>query len=152
MKISGSFIAAGGEKYITIGNFKNDSLSSIRYLGQLSSVNAEATYYIDDVIVSPDSNYADSIESVQNINAKKTIIKAYPNPANSLLNIETQIAQGHIEILCVYNSLGQQVCYLELLSNTTILPISSFIPGIYYYRVTNSAGTVLKEDKLLIIH
>ena len=62
IKVSGSFMASGGEKYIIIGNFKPDSTSNSKYLGFASSTGLGAYYYIDDVIVSPDSNYADSLE------------------------------------------------------------------------------------------
>ena len=49
MKIEGSFIATGNEKYITIGNFFPDSLSDIGFFGTPTSWGAY--YYIDDVSV-----------------------------------------------------------------------------------------------------
>lgn len=56
IKISGSFVANGGEQYIVIGNFKDDSHSSIDSVGSTASMvifpnSAAAFYYIDDVSV-----------------------------------------------------------------------------------------------------
>jgi gliding motility-associated-like protein len=49
IKISGSFIASGGEKFLTLGNFKpNNQTDTIRLLPQTDGV---AYYLIDDVVV-----------------------------------------------------------------------------------------------------
>jgi gliding motility-associated-like protein len=56
IKITGSFVATGGEQYVVIGNFKDDSTSSIDSVGSKASMvifpdAAAALYYIDDVSV-----------------------------------------------------------------------------------------------------
>lgn len=55
MKISGDFIANGGERYIIIGNFKDDAHSYIDSVGSNASHNNGnefgAYYYLDDVSV-----------------------------------------------------------------------------------------------------
>jgi OOP family OmpA-OmpF porin len=84
MKVSGSFVAKGGETYIIIGNFKNDSLSSITYLGKRSPDATAAYYYVDDVIVS-----ADSTTSINEINASSENVNVFPNPSNG--NYELRI-------------------------------------------------------------
>jgi len=50
-KISGIYNALGGEQYIVIGNFKNDSNTDTLYTGV--GYYANAYYYIDDVSVIP---------------------------------------------------------------------------------------------------
>ncbi len=50
--ISGTFLAAGGEEYITIGNFSNDASTTIGN-GPLTFTKYVAYYYIDDVCVAP---------------------------------------------------------------------------------------------------
>ena len=54
--ISGSFTAVGGEKFIIIGNFKDDPMASLTNLGSFSAADAE--YFIDEVSVqlTPPSN------------------------------------------------------------------------------------------------
>lgn len=59
-KISGTYIAAGGEKFITIGNFKDDAhTDTVRAPGGSASngglYDYTAYYYIDDVCISTDS-------------------------------------------------------------------------------------------------
>ncbi|MDD5569666.1 MAG: T9SS type A sorting domain-containing protein [Bacteroidales bacterium] len=49
VKISGIYKAHGGEQYITIGNFKTDSLSDTLLVNAGAWLSASAYYYIDDV-------------------------------------------------------------------------------------------------------
>ena len=154
MKVSGSFIASGGEKYIIIGNFKNDSLSSIKYLGQVSTNTTESWYYVDDVIVSPDSAYADSLEtvSVQNINNPKEEVIVFPNPSNGLFNIE--IRNGELGInntVEVYNMLGEKI-YDQLIMDSGLLTIDlkGQPEGLYLYRVLSEKGELIGSGKLII--
>lgn len=50
-KISGNFIAKGGEQYLTIGNFSNDVNSKIDTNNRNTQYYADAYYYVDDVSV-----------------------------------------------------------------------------------------------------
>jgi gliding motility-associated-like protein len=49
--ISGTFIATGGEKYATIGNFNSDANTSVSLVNSSGSGGVAAYYYIDDVYV-----------------------------------------------------------------------------------------------------
>jgi hypothetical protein len=80
------------------------------------------------------------------------IANVYPNPANTKLNIELQLQLGAIVHICLYNSIGQLMQCEELQSNLTTLPISNLSSGLYYYRITDENGNVLKADKQMIIH
>lgn len=51
--ISGAFIAAGGEKFITIGCFKNEYFQSKKVVAPLHNDSRKAYYYIEDVSVEP---------------------------------------------------------------------------------------------------
>ena len=51
VKISGEFIAQGGEQFITIGNFYSYSSTNIDTIGYPIAVDSYAYYYIDDVSV-----------------------------------------------------------------------------------------------------
>jgi len=81
-----------------------------------------------------------------------TDIKVYPNPANSILNIQTQLAAGQTENMCIYNNLGQQMHCLELTDNNTTISIDNLPAGIYFYRITDMSGNLIKNDKLMIVH
>ncbi|MEI7596487.1 MAG: T9SS type A sorting domain-containing protein [Bacteroidota bacterium] len=52
MEISGSFMAQGGEQFLTLGNFKKDSEIQIQTANS-SILYKSAYYYIDDVVVYP---------------------------------------------------------------------------------------------------
>jgi gliding motility-associated-like protein len=56
-EITGTYLATGGEKFITIGNFKSDDDLAIDDLpGNLSFY---ASYYIDDISVTPENSWLD---------------------------------------------------------------------------------------------
>ncbi len=152
MKINGNYTAVGGEKYITIGNFKNDSLSSIRYLGPDNPQYSCAYYYIDDVIVSPDSAYADSIMGVAELIVNSEKVKVFPNPSNNgifTLNLKRNSEKLEVE---VYNILGEKV-YSQALRQAQgddFIDLSTQSSGIYFYRITDENGALLKADKIVI--
>jgi len=52
-KVSGSFIASGGEQYITIGNFNDDTTTDTVRVDSSGWAGSVAYYYIDDVSVYP---------------------------------------------------------------------------------------------------
>jgi len=150
-KISGSFKATGGEQYITIGNFKNDSTSSIRYLGQISQYQTEAYYYIDDVIVSPDSNYADSLAAVGELKIKNEELKIYPNPSNGKFAIEIRnYESGITNVLEVYNMFGENIYNTQFNTSTTQIDLSGRPTGVYMFRVVNENGKAVGSGKLMI--
>ncbi len=80
------------------------------------------------------------------------LVKVYPNPANTLLNVQVSLQAGAIARICLYNNLGQLVQCWELQNELTTLPTTSLTSGIYYYRILDEKGNVLKADKQMIIH
>jgi hypothetical protein len=81
VEIAGSFLAKGGEKYITIGVFDDDQhLDTITVNPNFGK---EYYYYIDDI------NIIDSTAlGIEGINT--TGFNLYPNPVNGIFSIETQ--------------------------------------------------------------
>ncbi|HXB11587.1 MAG TPA: T9SS type A sorting domain-containing protein, partial [Bacteroidia bacterium] len=79
-------------------------------------------------------------------------VNVYPNPANSVLNIETELGTGEVENICLYNTFGQQVRCTELTDNITTISISNLAAGMYFYRVTDTSGNLIHSDKVVIIH
>ncbi len=78
--------------------------------------------------------------------------KVYPNPANSLLNVEILLQTDEVATICLYNSMGQVVKCENLNSSITVLPIGDFAVGIYYYRITDKNNDLIKADKIMIVH
>ena len=78
--------------------------------------------------------------------------KVYPNPANSTLNVEVRLPSGKAYQICIYSSLGEKVICEQLEQNITSLPTNTLVPGIYYYRISDMNGLLIKSDKVMIIH
>jgi hypothetical protein len=141
VEISNSFIAVGGEQYITIGNFHptsqttSDSLSGTWY---------EAYYYIDDVSVT-DCGYV-GIQSPTLSNG----ISLFPNPSDGTFQLKgnfTSNTQLHI-----YNLLGEEIIQpISLPQGNQTIPVElSLAEGIYIYRII-SGKDILHEEKLVIV-
>lgn len=104
IKVSGSFIALGGEKYITIGCFKPDNQMNIDSVPWGGSY--PVYYYIDDVSV----YRCDTIPPPVPI--PSTVL--YPSPNNGEFTLQYYLqpeSGGDIEI---YNMLGQIIYRKEL--------------------------------------
>jgi len=82
-----------------------------------------------------------------NINAK-----VYPNPANTMLNIQVNLIQGQIAYFVMYNSLGEEIKSMELDNQLTTLPTNNLSAGMYYYRIIDKNGNIIKADKQLLMH
>jgi hypothetical protein len=72
-------------------------------------------------------------------------IKVFPNPSNGKFTF--QGANSQIEI---YNELGSKV-YSSLVKSTMEIDMSSQPIGIYFYRVIDNKGEMLKADKVVIV-
>ena len=152
MRVSGSFVAAGGEQYIVIGNFVDDAHVDTLLVGP-SIYQPDAYYYIDDVIVSTDSTYADSLfTGVNEIKPVKASVKVYPNPANNLLNVAIALPKGELGYtMCLYNSEGNRVMCETLSNDISTFSINQLSSGMYYYRIVDGSGNIVKADKVTII-
>jgi hypothetical protein len=138
-KIEGSFIAAGNEKYITIGNFyPDDSVSKI----QINTQPYSTFYYIDDVSV----KLCDSTEAVGLIK-KNEPLKIYPNPTNDLLTIDLPLTEDRI--IFIYDTQGRKVHQAKLIAELNTPSLSYLDAGIYQYSV--SINDQQKSGKLTII-
>lgn len=77
----GSFIATGNEKYITIGNFRDDANSNTLFIGgggvQVPTNSSTAYYYIDDVYLAtiPGAPCSHTNEVIENLHNEKQLYK-----------------------------------------------------------------------------
>ncbi len=147
MKVTGTYIANGGEQYIIIGNFKNDTNSNIQYLGQRTPQGIGAYYYIDDVFVTTDSALAGASE----LKVENEKVKVFPNPASTMLNVEIQ-NNSEQDNFCLYNELGQLVECTRMNNNFNTVSVSNLPSDLYYYRITDENGRLVKADKVAVIH
>jgi OOP family OmpA-OmpF porin len=126
MRISGYFLASGGEEYITIGNFHNDTSTTIVQVGSVGSFGSY--YFVDDVWVSLAEGTGIPV-------FEKEDIKIYPNPVAATIGIS--ISENIKCTFSVYSSLGEKVVDLKnpLTVNHATIDVHALHSGIYFLEV-----------------
>jgi hypothetical protein len=146
MLISGSFIAQGGEKFITIGNFRNDANTTV--LINPSGFDYASYYYLDDVSVT------DCTVGLTEVSADQNLLVISPNPARERIQInmnDNSILPEGI-IMKLYDVSGKLLLQ-EVLQNSTAdweLDIGKFSPGMYLVTISGINSTVGGFKKLII--
>ena len=147
VQISGNYTALGGEKYLTIGNFKNDSNTTIDSLNNNAPLsNYGAYYYIDDVSV---VDCTVGIEEVKNESIK---LELFPNPAKGLVTCKIRLAKGSSGVFNLVNVLGYELFNHNLVegNNYFTIDLANFSSGIYSYLTNlNNGGNIM--GKLSVI-
>jgi hypothetical protein len=139
-KISGRFIAKGGERFISIGNFLPDNQLTISIND--STLLYSTYYYIDDVFVT----LCDSSVTIKEI---KSTAKAsvFPNPSQGSININTNVELPfNFKIMDAQN----RTVYSQVIhQNKSTVDISLLANGMYYYTI-GQIGTSNIKGKLSI--
>jgi len=140
MQVSACYIAQGGEEYITIGNFFDNSNTQVGATGV-------GYYYVDDVKVEAISGTCVNgiIELLANHN-----LKVYPNPNNGTFSIAYTFEQAGQEFV-LFNLMGKEVKRIPLENNEGVKQQNNtdLNNGIYLYKVLNS-NKVLFTGKLIV--
>ncbi len=111
------------------------------------------TQYISACELLPSVNGQPEIAKKRNEStAVAPLVEVYPNPANTLLNIALNISQVQSPTVCIFNMMGEQIKCLELTDNITAISTSTLAQGMYYYRITNANGNLIKADKVMVMH
>ncbi len=144
MLITDTFISnVGGEKYITIGNFNDDSVSDTVALNDSSSQWWNSYYYIDDVsVVAIDTTIG--INEVENVK-----FEIYPNPAKEKLMVE--LAEGRVQITAIkfFDVTGREVLTYLMTTQKESIDVSGFAAGVYT-AVLMEGGEVVGRRKIII--
>ncbi len=137
MQVKNTFIAQGGEKYLTIGNFNGHATTDSLFIGNGGNPSYYnfPYYYIDDVCVSLDSTDCYNNVGIEDKNLDE--ISIYPNPANDILNINLKnISSVKIVSIDIYNLNGKLI-FQDSFYNTSDLKIniSDFSFGMYFMKL-----------------
>jgi OmpA-OmpF porin, OOP family len=134
--VTGMYTATGGEEYIIIGNFKNNSQTDTMEVNA-TGTNVYIYFYIDDVTltVCTGNNELDDDHRVS----------IYPNPAVDFINIET--ASGNSAEFLIYDAASKKLLDIKNMIKTTI-DISHLEKGVYYYKLRYDDG-VIKTGKVM---
>ena len=142
VQISGTYIANGGEKYLTIGNFKDDANTAI---DSTSASLIESYFFIDDVSV------IDCTVGINEVNGNLSSGKLYPNPANTVVYYENELAADESGKIKLMDMLGKEIKEYNLTkgSNLISIPVSDLAKGIYLVKI-KIAGRSDKMIKLAV--
>ncbi len=147
IKISGIYNALGGEEYITIGNFQNDSNTTFQIADTANPFNG-CYYYIDDVSV---INCNDTLSSVNDIE-NQYAVKLYPNPNNGSFTIECSSFENEPSVLSIYDVTGKLIRKQAIIKKDKRIEINAndLDGGIYFYQLFVNEKQV-KSDRFIII-
>ncbi len=153
MKVSGTFTALGGERYMHIGNFRTDSNSEIEFVGGGIGPQYDwflAYYYIDDVWLS----HVDSAHYVginEELGIKNYGFDVFPNPSAGVsVTVNYNLPGGDVAELRVFDMSGRQVYRNSNVCGTNAVRLEGLSEGLYHCVLIVNGKTTLSE-KLVIL-
>lgn len=135
IEVADSFIANGGEHYITIGNFRNDLNTDTVNMNNGTNWTSFSYYYIDDISVI----LLDTLTNISSSFIEVTAIEIYPNPTSSIFSVKSKNEIKKIEI---YDYLGRLV--YKNSSNLNNIDMSEKKAGVYFI-IINDERTEIKK-------
>ena len=132
VQISGTYIANGGEKYFTIGNFKDDANTLIDSINNNVPQSRYVSYlFIDDVSV------IDCTVGISEVNNNKDIGRLYPNPARTTVYYESELNDNENGLLELYDMLGNKLSAYTLNHGKNKITIGAlnYARGVYMVKV-----------------
>lgn len=136
MLVSGSFTAAGGEQYITIGNFHDDLSTTVTQVGSVGSFGAY--YFVDDISIT-----AAKVTGIESLN--ESMIGIYPNPFSTSTTIKIYDERFTKYDFKLFDTIGREDLNLKLQTPDLKLDRGDLKRGIYFYKVTGDRGQGARE-------
>lgn len=140
MNIAGSFVAAGGESYIVLGNFSDDANSDTLVVNSSSS-SYVAYYKIDDISVT-----ASGVGVEENLVANQ--ISIYPSPASDFINVRMQGAQS----VMLFDAIGNELQNIQVENpqpGEFVLNVSACVEGVYFLNIYSSNGGMISKKVVI---
>lgn len=137
-QIYGEFYAQGGEQYLCIGNFKDDSLTTLDSINN-STFYPYGYYFLDDVSVT------DCTVGIHEI--EKVAFDIYPNPVNEKLYINMQMNYFSGINLEVFNAMGSVLITKKYNRNQRPqqIPVFNLPAGIYFIKLITDKGYAVRK-------
>ncbi len=152
MRIAGSFIADGGENFLTIGNFDGYNNSFSEYVGNGGVPPVDfpfyweaSYYYIDDVSVIEDTSYHVGVNEHLAIDNQQ--LSFYPNPTTDVLTIEVALnGDRTFELLDMQDRVALRQGMQAERQNIDV----SQLPTGVYVAVLRQKGVAVARRKMVI--
>lgn len=133
VQISDTIIANGGERYVTIGNFNDDTSTDTTHLNNGTNWTSFSYYYIDDVsIILLDTTTGIGFHESDNIS-----MSVFPNPTSDFLSIKTV---EQIKTVDLINMFGEFCGSFTLGQGEDTINLSKYPSGQYFIRITTKSG------------
>ncbi len=136
--VSGNYTAIGGESFLIIGNFKNDSITNPTIINNNSGY-SYSYCYIDDVSLT----VCGSNGITKNTN--QININLFPNPITDKLIVNNDNDEQTVIILY---DLSSRKLLEQTFTNSTIINTEQLAKGMYLYEVRNKNG-IIKNGKVI---
>lgn len=141
--VYGSFIADSAYGYIALSNFFEDNNTDTL---SIDDNPFSGYYFVDDICVTTDSNYALTWTGVDEVTEIKRV-KIFPNPANDYLIIVPQYA--NVYTVSIFDSSGRML-FSEDSKNQNVIDISSYAEGVYYIKLIQESTVI--TNSIIVIH
>lgn len=135
VRILGSFVADSAYQYLTIGNFFDDSNTTVT--NQSSGI--YAYYYIDDVCLSTDSSYTATYTTEIKQQTQNSSIKIYPNPVHEYILIEG----GANSKITIQDFFGTMYNCTMSYNRRWEVNVSELPNGLYFVNVNNHLQKII---------
>jgi hypothetical protein len=139
-EVKGEFIASGGERFLTIGNF-NDNLNTPYQVTGFGNA-PYYYYYIDDVSV----YLCDSTVGLNEENISELVL--YPNPSRDKLTVEFN-TEGYFSIQII-DLMGRTIIANKSIISGTILNLDKLRSGNYFVVISDEKSNLKGTQKLVI--
>ena len=83
--------------------------------------------------------------------SENTEIKIYPNPANDELNIVQSAMSNQQLAVSILDALGKTIIASITFNNSATINTSSLSEGMYFVRITDANGVVVKMQKVAVV-
>lgn len=138
LKVSGSFIADSAYSHIIMGSFFDATNTDTIIFGGAPFGGSYAYYYIDDVCVSTDSLYCNSVVGIEST-GPISFVKIFPIPFADQISLQVQ--NNDLTTVIIYDLYGKAVLKSEFI-NTTIIDTQDLTKGFYIYELKNKSGII----------
>jgi len=119
--VAGNYTAQGGETYLIIGNYKNDTTTNVVFVNS-SGIYSHIYVYVDNVSLS----ICTSVDELY----KNDLFSITPNPSNGTFKINYDLTQNHPGTLEILDITGK-IIY------TQTLPAFSTMQNILLPQISN---------------
>ncbi len=133
--VSDTIVVAGGEKYITIGNFRDDANTDTiyNYTNSVHGIYYNSYYLFDDVSVIPMSTIG-----LNNSTTKENPLSIYPSPNNGVFTIKYfGTKRSSIKI---YDALGSLIISDSMVAGKKDFDLSNLNKGVYIVVMDDGEG------------